>query len=268
MRWSYESTGPAPFLNITIAPYARLESPAATIFHFPADSVGARRLAGRLEEGTRLLERWFGSPRVRATLTVMEIPESWGSQADVHAGIILTADAFAPSATFVALYHELTHLWNPLDTDRPSGRWNEGLASFLQWRMAAELDGWSDWEGRVARVALSARERCGSRPPCEFTAMRDYGARELTDLSYVAGFLMFYALWRVMGDESFMAAYRDLLDGHRGEGAGSGELVAAFVERDARARRIFDDWLLSAAWYRRLAGGAQMQSLIEEYGAR
>ena len=268
VTWSYESSGPAPFLNIAIAPYARHESPAVSLYYFPADSLGARRLAERLQAGMQLLERWFGAPRERAPLVVMEIPDAWGSQADVHAGVILTADAFAPSASLVSLYHELTHLWNPPDSDQPSGRWNEGLASFLQWRMAEALDAWTDWDGRVARTVQTARERCGARGQCSTTPMRDYGTRELTDFSYLTGFLMFYALHRVMGDASFDLAYRTLLDRSRATGAGSSDLVEAFVSRDPRSRKIFDEWLLSPAWYTRVQDGAGMRSLIEGYARK
>lgn len=45
-----------------------------------------------------LLAKWFGPIDADPQLTVIEIPEDWGSQASVASGIIQTADAFRDRA--------------------------------------------------------------------------------------------------------------------------------------------------------------------------
>ena len=71
---------------------------------------------------------------------MIEVPDGWGSQADVTC-ILQTAAAFRDPARLVEVYHEVSHLWNVPATDLPSPRWDEGLATFLQFRMADERDG-------------------------------------------------------------------------------------------------------------------------------
>jgi hypothetical protein len=138
--WEYTASRPVPFLLVAIAPYRIIERPGMRIYHFPEDSAGARVVAGRTGQALSLLERWYGPLREAPSLTIMEIPDGWGSQASLAGGIIQTAPVFRDASRLGELYHELSHLWNPDDVDRPSARWNEGLATFLQQRLSAELD--------------------------------------------------------------------------------------------------------------------------------
>jgi hypothetical protein len=194
---------------------------------------------------------WYGPLREEWRLTVIEIPEGWGSQASLTAGIIQTADAFRDRGRLYQLYHELSHLWDAPDLDRPSPRWNEGLASFLQWRVAAELDGWQRWD-QLKSLEQSLRRRCASGTPCATVPFREYGRVGRTDLSYSVGALMFYLLFQAMGAESFDRAYRDFLEQHRDIGAVTDDLVAAFTRANPVSRRIFADWFDTAQWYARL----------------
>jgi hypothetical protein len=114
----------------------------------------------------------------------MEIPDGWGSQASLAGGIIQVAGAFRDSDRMQELYHELSHLWNAVDLDAPSPRWNEGLAMFLQGRLAREIDGWDGESAALDRTAARLLERCGSGEPCGSVPLRHYGDEELTDYSY------------------------------------------------------------------------------------
>jgi dienelactone hydrolase len=265
--WTYASEpgGPVPFLNIAIAPYQVIDDGGSHIFYFPQDSTGARMVRQALTGAMSRYTAWYGplgrSPRV----TVMEIPEGWGSQASLTAGIIETADAFRDRAQLHQLYHELSHIWNPPDLDRPSPRWNEGLASFLEWRMAAELDGWNGWDARLDRLEQSLRGRCASGGPCATVPPAGYGAAEATGLSYQVGAIMFYALHRTMGAERFDRAYREFYQAHRQGGATGADLVAAFRRADPRATPILADWYSTTRWYARLTAGESVRQIVEGY---
>jgi hypothetical protein len=195
----------------------------------------------------------------------MEIPEGFGSQASLTAGILQTADAFRDRSERRQLYHELSHLWNVPDLERPSPRWNEGLASFLQWRMAAELDGWDQWDAQLERTAQSLMRRCTQPPRCDSVPPAGYGGAGLTDLAYPVGMLMFYALYQVLGPEPFDHAYRGFFQQYREKGATSAELVAAFHRVSRRSDRVFTDWLLTTRWYSRLASGESFRQIVEAY---
>ena len=263
VTWSYRGAAPVPFLNIAIAPYRVLERGNARIFYFPPDSSGARQVEQAIAGAMDRYTRWFGPLHRAARLTVMEIPEGWGSQASLTAGIILTRDAFIHRAELRQLYHELSHLWNVDDLERPSPRWNEGLATFLQWRMAAELDGWNDWAGRIERTVQVLRRDC-SAAGCDSLPLADYGRAGITDRSYPVGMLLFHILSQVLGAERFDRIYGSFFQSHREAGATSTELVAAFIAADPRARRIFEDWFTTSRWYGALTGKT-VGELIEEY---
>jgi hypothetical protein len=265
ITWSYSSSEPVPFLNITIAPYEQLERPGAHIFYFPADAAGAKALDQAIGNAIDRYARWFGSLGHDPRLVVMEIPEKFGSQASLSAGILQTADAFRDRSELSQVYHELSHLWNVPDLDRPSPRWNEGLASFLQSRMAAELDGWNQWDARLARFTASLREHCAPPAPCNTVPMADYGHAGLADYSYSVGMLMFYALYQVLGQETFDRAYAGFFQQHRAKGATTADLVSAFRAASPKSDRILQDWLFTARWYSLLSSGKLFSRIVDEY---
>ncbi|NOT10146.1 MAG: hypothetical protein HOP28_18285 [Gemmatimonadales bacterium] len=263
--WSYRSTDPVPFLNITIAPYRVIESPAARIHYFPADSAGAQMVERAVSGALERYAQWFGPLGRAPQLAVMEIPEGFGSQASLTAGILQTADAFRDRAELQQLYHEISHLWNVPDLERPSPRWNEGLATFLQWRMAADLDGWAEWEPQLGRSVQSLLRRCAPPQPCSDTPFAGYGKAGLTGRSYVVGMLMFHALHQVLGADAFDRVYRDFYQRYWRTGATSADLVAAFRAANPASDRIFADWFFTARWYTRLAAGESLRQMVEAY---
>jgi hypothetical protein len=249
--WTF--SGPAvPFLNIVIAPYATRESAVARIHHFPSDSTGASMVDAAVSGAVRQLATWYGELGAMPKLTVMEIPEGFGSQASLTAGILQTADAFRKRSELRQLYHELSHLWNVPDVERPSPRWNEGLASFLQWRLAATLDGWNDWDAQRARVQQYIRRRCADEPRCLTVPLARFGEQRMTDYSYSVGMLMFDALYRALGPETFDRAYRDFFQRYRTRGATTAQLIAAFHQIAPASDGVFEEWMTTARWSSRV----------------
>lgn len=266
--WTYRSEAPVPFLNIAIAPYRTLDEGGVRIFYLPEDSAGAGEVQRAVRGAVAQYTEWFGSLRQDIRLTVIEIPEGWGSQASLSAGIIETVDAFRDRAQRYQLYHELSHLWNAPDRDRPSPRWNEGLASFLQWRMAAQLDGWSGWDAWRARTEASLKARCAPRTPCATVPFALYGRDGLTGASYPVGSLMFYLLYQALGREAFDRTYRQFFQRFRDQGATTSDLVAAFKAASPVGERIVSEWLLTTRWNERLASGQSVRDMLDEYVAQ
>ena len=261
--WSYRSLEPVPFLNIAIAPYDVITGAGTKIFFFPADSSGARTLQRAAKAAVDHMSRSYGAVELRHALVVTEIPEGFGSQASLTGGIIQTADAFQSRRELRQVYHELSHLWNPPDLDRPSPRWNEGFASFMQWRLAEELDGSTERAAQIERAFASLRARCIG--PCASTPLSEYGARGLTDLSYPVGMLMFEALYSVLGADRFDTTYARFFQAHRDAGGRMTDLIAAFAESDPRTRRIFSEWATSTRWNERLRGGETFAAIVSSY---
>jgi hypothetical protein len=263
--WTFEGREPVPFLNVPIADYKLFEGPDLRIFHFPQDYGGARRLSDAIGKVTGLYSRWFGTIERRGPLTVMEIPEGWGSQAALTAGIIQTADAFNTTSGLAPVYHELAHLWHRTDTDAPPVRWNEGLATFLQYRVAEVLEGRS-LDSAMVRLAERVRRRAAEDPEAAKVPMVEYGARRLTDLSYTVGALLFYGLYRTLGEREFdriLGAY-----GRRYHAVGSTTLEFVRFLRDSSRvdlRPVLDDWLSGSGGCRRLIGGERLDQIVAGY---
>ena len=78
-----------------------------------------------------------------------------------------------------------------------------------------------------------------------------------TDYSYGVGRLLFWALYRRLGPQT----WRDVLGGYfrtyRPQGSTSEQFVRFVVDHASPdVTEIFEDWLLSARWAQRLAAGA------------
>lgn len=266
VTWRYRSREPAPHLIAAIAPYRVAEAGGLRVFHFPADGEGA---AAVIEASERAIARYrgiFGPLDRPLAVGIIQIPEGWGSQASLAGGIIQDSAAFRDRAQLPQLYHELSHLWNAPETETPFVRWNEGLATFMQGRLARELDGWDGEDASLERTASRLLEQCGGGQPCGRVPMRDYGRERLTDHAYLVGRMMFAALHRTLGEETFDRALRQHFQAHRSGGGSTDDLVRAFVEAGGpAARRILDDWLDSAGWVSRLRDAGSAQTLFETY---
>jgi hypothetical protein len=262
ITFEYRSLQPVPFLNIAIAPYRQLVRGPVRLSFFAQDSAGAERVAEGIGRCLELFGRWFGSLPEAPHLTVIEIPEGWGSQASLSGGIIQEADAFRDGAAMQPVYHELAHLWDPPDLDRPSPRLNEGLASYLQRRAAATLDGWTGVDSVMNARAARLVERLQSDPVLGAIPLSHYGQEGLTDLSYSVGMLFYYALDRCVGSEEFNRLIGEFDRRYRGAG-GTLAALRHDLESENRPglRPLLQEWLFSTEWYQRLRAGETLQEM-------
>ena len=201
-----------------------------------------------LEFAFRTCESWFGPLRECMPFVVIEIPDGWGSQADVTC-ILQTAAAFRDPARMVEVYHEVSHLWNVPATDHPSPRWNEGLAMFLQFRMADERDGAERLGAALARASADLCGRLDDDPHLREIPMVQYGSEGRTDLSYHVGMLMFADLFQRVGAATFDRIiggfYREYVD----RGATTHEFVRyAIALAGEELGEFFEDWLATTRW--------------------
>jgi hypothetical protein len=264
----YRSTAPVPFLNLPIAKYGVLKEAGIRIYHFPEHAEGAARVLERTRAALDLLGRWFGSLGQAPRFAIMEIPVYWGGQASLTGGIIQEADVFESPDSFRPLYHELSHLWNAPDAERPSPRWNEGLATFLQYLLAERLDGWEEMASAVERSAERVLQAIESDPAYRGVPFARYGDERMTDLSYRTGFVMFYLLHELMGEEDFNQAVGRHYQRYRGSTGSFDDLVRIAGEISSRdLRAFFDDWVHSTGWQERLKKTGSVAALLEAYRA-
>lgn len=243
VTWEYRSAN-SPFLNIAIAPFVVTEANGIRINALPGDAGAAVLDATR--KALALLTTWYGPLDRAPRLTITEIPEGYGSQASLAGGVILDRAAFLDPSERRQLYHELSHIWNAVDLDQPSPRWNEGLAMYLQYRLSADIDGYTGLEAASARIRTRVCEAAGQNPLLRSVPFDQYGKRGMTDYSYTVGFLMFTDLERLMSRSALDAGLRAYFQDHQSRGGTTAELEQALQ----RASPVD----LTAAWQRWMTG--------------
>ena len=264
-RWHYHSDAKSPFLNIAIARYDMIASDGVRVFSLPEDSTGARGVQKSARDALRLLGEWFGPLGGEPQVTIIEIPEGWGSQAHLVGGIIQEASAFKKATSQGALYHELSHLWNVRDTDAPSPRWNEGLAMFMQLLLRERLEGWTGRSEALAQRAASLREAAARDSGLRSTPFVQYGRAAMTGRSYTVGQLMFGVLYELVGDVDFMRIVGGYFQQYRV--GGTTEDFIAFAKKTSShdLTRFFADWLYTTGWVGLLKDNTTANSLAMLY---
>jgi hypothetical protein len=247
-RFTYRTIVPSWRMDFAIAPYRVLERDGRRVFYFPQDSVGARRVFDALEATKAMFAEWFGPLHGPQGFAVISVPTEFGAQADATA-IIQTANAFADARGLESLYHEVSHLWNVRSRDEWPPRWEEGLATYLQFRMAEIRDG-SPPVAERAR-ALSRRVRADVERDTRLgeVPMIDYGRHRMTDASYTVGALLFAALEARLGRADLDRIVGEYFQRYHATGATAQDLVRLSAELSAGASdEVFDVWLLTTRW--------------------
>jgi hypothetical protein len=247
--WVYRSRAPSWRMDIAIAPMGVLQSGPVRIFYMREDSVGARGVNTAAEQCLDLYAHWFGPLENPGGLTFLEIPEGWGSQTDVVT-IIQTADAFRDPTRYHEVYHEIAHLWHVEPKGEPSPRWNEGLASFLEYLTAERLDGrtgavrerWREVQDRLA-------DRLDRDSALASVPMRDYGRHRMSGYSYSVGMLMFAVLHDLVGEKAFNAGVGEFYRTYRLSGGTTEDFIRVMNGRSSHdLRQFFRDWIYTANW--------------------
>jgi aminopeptidase N len=196
---------------------------------------------------------------------VIEIPDGWGSQADVTS-ILQSAAAFRDSRRESELYHEISHLWNGTSAELPSPRWEEGLATFLEDVTADSLTGTATTDSSAMRVARWLAGRLARDSALRTVPPADYGKRSMTGYSYSVGSLMFFGLYRVVGHDAFRHIVGEYYRRHQAGGGSS----AAFVQvaKDVSSidlTAFFDEWLFSSRWGTVVSAAKRPSDLYERH---
>jgi len=261
----YRNIKPAWRMDFAIARFGVLEGPGLRVFHLPDDRSGAEKVLKAATDSMALYSRWFGPLPNSPSFTVIEIPDGWGSQADVTS-ILQAAAAFRDPAQLHEVYHEVSHLWNVPAAERPFCRWNEGLATFLEYLTEEKLGGEPILDQRAEKTARWLVERAGKEPRIRTVPMIDYGKEEMTGYAYSTGMLMFYELYRLVGPDAFNAIIGGYSSKYRKKSASTDQFVA---EARAHARLdvgpFFDDWLYSTRWFEIVATGGPARDLSDRY---
>lgn len=250
--YQFSSLKPSWRMDFAIAPYSALTSGPVRVLHLPGDEVGAAGVARAAGQALDLYARWFGPRRESVPITIIEIPDGWGSQADVTT-IIQSAAAFKDPERHREVYHELSHLWDVPSIERPSPRWNEGLASFLEHLVTQELSGTPIVDARANQLIAWLRTSVDEHPDWRTVPLADYGRARLTDLSYSVGALYFDLVYRLAGPEAFRRIVGGFSTRFGAQGASLRDLVEwERTNSPVDLSELNQDWIFGTAWIDRV----------------
>jgi len=267
--FSFRNNKPAWRMDVAIAQYRVLEDApnCLTVYHFPQDAAGGASVLKAMKDSMMLYSGWFGVLTGGQGLTTIEVPEGYGSQADVTA-ILLTRDVFNDRTRLTDLYHEISHLWfvKPLDP-APSRLESEGLAVFLQYLVQEKLEAKADALERGAnRVRSRFLEQCKAKPEYTDIAIADYGKKDVTDLSYTKGMLFFYFLYRMAGEKALLDAVAAYYQKYHETGATLSDflnIMKKSLDKDLSA--FYRDWIYGADSSKLLVAGVPFDDIVKKY---
>ncbi|MFQ5679596.1 MAG: hypothetical protein ACE5HP_09065 [Gemmatimonadota bacterium] len=88
-----------------------------------------------------------------------------------------------------------------------------------------------------------------------------------TGLSYGTGALMFYCMYRVLGEAEFDDLMGAWFRRFRQDGSTTRQFVGFTTARSKRLVAVFEDWLLTSKWRERLLAGETLEAMIDGYKA-
>jgi aminopeptidase N len=149
-----------------------------------------------------------------------------------------------------ALGHEIVHAWfgNSVMADESQGNWTEALTTYVaNYDTAAEEQG--EAAARQQRLKMLWQYAAQVPPERDYPLMRFLHNDSQTDaaIGYQKGAFVFHMLRRMMGDDDFFAALRDLTERYRGKRASWNDLRLLFEARLGRPLDwFFRQWVVEA----------------------
>ncbi len=267
--YTYRDLVPSWRIDLAISNYQILEDPKHKfkIFYFPQDKEGAKSLLQSMSKAMELYTRWFGPLKIYKGLTVIEIPDGYGSQTDITT-ILQVESAFKSNEKHYRFYHELSHLWNVKSRDKLPPRFeSEGLAMFLQHLVQEKLEGKPQaLEKAVQKIRDRFRKACENNPEWKNVPMIAYGEKGITDLSYLKGMIFFYILDKLLGEEKFLKTMGSFYQDYYNTGATAREFLDYVKKRSPiNLDLFFKEWVLGAKSSELIIGQIPITEIVNRY---
>ena len=246
--YTYQNTKLAWRIDIAIGKYKILETPLLKIYYLEQDSAGAQTVFKYARRTLKLYSEWWGKLKESKTFSVIEIPGGYGSQAD-ETCVLQTADAFNDSTQMRQLYHEISHLWNVKSNDQYYPRWNEGLATFIEYLTIEKLENRPYLDYVTDWFLKQVRKEIGGGGKLNETPLIDFGKMGIQSHSYSVGMIMFRVLYQIMGESDFNKCISFYYSDYYRKGGTTDEFVATAKKVSAiNLSKFFDDWIYSTKY--------------------
>ncbi|MCK6617190.1 MAG: hypothetical protein L6Q51_06075 [Cyclobacteriaceae bacterium] len=262
--FEFENTEKAWRMDIAISNYRKLTDNGLLVYYFKQDSLGAKKVLEALRKTTNLYSNWWGPLNNFKGFSIIEIPDGYGSQADVTS-ILQAASAFKDSTEMHQAYHEISHLWN-VNLKAPSPRWEEGLATFIEYLTIEKLEHReyleyvTNWVLQVVRREVTNDTRLKTMP------MVDFGKHGMTDYSYSLGMIAFRILYEILGEKDFNQSLKIFYQDYSMKEATTEDFVRITKLTSGRdLTTFFNDWFFTTRYVTHIEKEKTFEQLVMIY---
>lgn len=240
-------------LTVAIARFRVLNDPERSlrVYALPADAEAGNHVMTEMRRALDFYRSYFGDmpggSLYRGSLTLIEIPDGWGSY--VSSGhIFQAAAAFKDRSRASELYHEVAHIWNALAGDRVvRTRWfDEAFASYFEALAVRQFQSTEAYRAFMERARQSFIQRAARDSRGRTTAIAEYGKEELGGFSYTKGAWSLYVLHQFLGEDQFQRSIAVFLAAYGAKPAEFDDFRRAIENSSGRdLQRWFEQWIAS-----------------------
>jgi hypothetical protein len=274
---TYRCSGPpgSSQINVAIAKFRVLDDPdrKLRVYVLQADAEAGNQVMTEMRRALDFYRSYFGSPpRIGAMgahvgLTLIEIPDGWGSYG-LRGHIFQSAAAFKDPKNAPELYHEVSHLWNAMASDRVvRTRWfDEAFASYFETLAVRQFQGAEAFHALLESYRETFSKRVARDPRGRTTPIADYSKEELGVFSYSKGAWSLYVLHEFVGEQQFREIIRTFLSEFADKPADLKDFqrVAERVShRDLG--KYFNEWIYGAASSQLLLDKIPISEIVKRY---
>ncbi|WIV12383.1 M1 family aminopeptidase [Proteiniborus sp. MB09-C3] len=268
--FQYSCEFPTWRFDIGIAQYSLIEDKDMNlkIFAFPEHRDNAENVVKKeLKRAFDLFTALFGDYRKDSYFTVIEIKESYGSQAGDNY-IMMEEHGFSnDTKKLTHLYHEIGHIWNV------KVRYNIQLARFFDEAFASYFEalaikrfyGDNAFKEKMElyrRYFISEVDRDKIN---YYTPICEYGKYKIGHNSYTKGPWVLYVLNEVVGDETFCKIIKNFLNAFKDKEADFKDFQRVANETShIDLEEFFSQWIYGIESSECLYGGKDLSYMIKD----
>ncbi len=265
----FHSKIPTWRIDIAVAKFALLERPDVRlgVYCLPEDSTGARRVLSAAQDVITLYTQMFGKPEFFNGYTIIEIPDGWGSQASDYY-FLQTAAAFKDSSRMSEVYHEIGHTWNakPAESVKRCRYFDEAFASFFEALAVRAFAGEPAFEKDMEQARERFVQRAQKDREVFETPIAQYGTKELGRYSYSKGAWSLYALYSLVGEQTFSSIIHAMLTGFTNRAIDFSEFQKLCERVSGRnLQNFFQEWIYGNGSSQLLVDGISIQEIVKRY---
>jgi hypothetical protein len=239
-------------LSLAVAKFKAFTDPQAglRVYAMPSDAADGVRILGEMRRSLDFYSSYL-RPLPGGRLTLVEIPDGWGSYATGD-HIFQAAAAFKDKERAHELWHEISHRWAKacaFGTCNPQVQrtryFDEAFATYFEALAVRQFQGEEAFRKFMQSTRESFIERATKDPRGQTTAIADYGRDELGGFSYNKGAWSLYVLHQLLGEEQFRRSMSEFLHAYNGN-VGFEDFRRSLEKTSGRdLQPWFQQWILS-----------------------